>query len=131
MIYRICWFHSCLALALLAGCADSPPPESAPKNARAELPGPPPDIIAPDSDWETVAGPYLYSDGPTTDKDGNLYFAVTPQNKLYRLTPSGEVSIFDEDTAQSMGLRIGADGRLFACRNNDAQMVAYDMLGGR
>jgi gluconolactonase len=95
------------------------------------LPVPPSETVAPDSVWETVAGPYIYSDGPVADQDGNIYFAVTTQNKIYSVTPAGELRLFDEDTALTMGLRFGPAGRLLACRNQDAQIVAYDMQGNR
>jgi gluconolactonase len=81
------------------------------------------------SDWESVGGQYVYTDAPTTDSEGNLYYAAIAQNRIYRMTPAGEVSVFAENTARSMGLMFAPDGRLISCRSLDAQIVAYDMQG--
>jgi gluconolactonase len=122
----------------LVQCDTGPTPDSAPKNkgngkslSVEKRPGfdPPPGIIT--GKWEKVIKTYNYSDAPAVDSEGNLYYAAIVQQRIYKRTPAGETSVFDEGTARTMGLAFAADGRLIACRNLDAQIVAYDMQGGR
>jgi gluconolactonase len=81
--------------------------------------------------WETLVSGYAYSDAPAVDQDGNIYYSAIMQDRIYKITPAGNVSLFDENTARTMGLMFAPDGRLIGCRNYDAQIIAYDMQGGR
>jgi gluconolactonase len=116
-------------IALTAGCSDSgQAPSLAPA---AELPPQPEEIVAPGIEWQLVAGGYVYSDAPAVNSVGEIYYSATTQNRIFHLNLDGEISLFDQDTQLTMGLMIGPDGRLYGCRNLDAQIVAYDMQGGR
>jgi len=120
---------SVLAIGLIQ-CGNSPVPtdESAiVQTASAQKPL----AVIIGGDWETLASGYVYSDVPAVDREGNVYYSEHYQNRIYKITPSGEISLFDENTARTMGLMFAPDGRLVGCRNYDAQIVAYDMQGGR
>jgi gluconolactonase len=133
------YFCNILLIVLAIGlvqCDTGPAPDSAPSNKGKSIPvemppeyDPPSGIIT--GKWENVDETYFYSDAPVADSEGNLYYAAIFQQRIYKMTPAGETSVFDEGTARTMGLAFAADGRLIACRNLDAQIVAYDMQGGR
>ena len=91
----------------------------------------PAEIVAPGSDWETVATGYVYSDAPAADAQGEIYYSTNAQMRIYHLNANDELNVFDENTQLTMGLMFGPDGRLYGCRNRDAQIVAYDMQGNR
>ncbi len=116
-------------ICLLLGCEDAPPPAAL--MAVPDLPAPPADIVTNEADWETVVTGYVYSDAPAVDSRGDIYYAANTQNRIFHLDAADRINLFDDNTALTMGLMFGPDGRLYGCRNNDAQIVAYDMRGRR
>jgi gluconolactonase len=55
------------------------------------------------------------TEGPTVDRDGTLYFTELRAQKIYKLTPDGELSVFREKSHAANGLVIDPQGRLIAC----------------
>lgn len=54
-----------------------------------------------------------FLEGPSFDKQGNLYFVDIPFGRIFRATPEGDVSQIAEYEGQPNGLKIHADGRIF------------------
>ncbi len=54
-----------------------------------------------------------FLEGPSFDREGNLYFVDIPFGRVFRATSSGEVSQIAEYDGQPNGLKIHADGRIF------------------
>jgi len=104
----------------------APDQRSAP--SAPEVP-PPPGLVADDADWELVAEGYAYTDGPAADTTGAVYFAEPIFGHLYKAAPNGEVTKVVEQTKHAMGLVMGADGLIYACRNQAAQIVRYTPAG--
>jgi sugar lactone lactonase YvrE len=90
---------------------------------------PPEGLVADGAEWETVAEGYVFTDAPTADSEGNVFYAEPIFNHLYRISPAGEIVKIDENTQMTMGLIMGADGFIYACRNRAAQIVRYSMQG--
>jgi gluconolactonase len=116
----------CFLSLMLLQCSDSDAPVADAVKAPSHFKFP---LVQ--GEWETLAGGYVYSDSPVADAEDNIYFSAIFQSRIYRIDPTGDVTVFDEDTAQTMGLAFSHDGRLIACRRVDAQIIAYDMQGGR
>ena len=56
-------------------------------------------------------------EGPTFDRDGNLYVVEMAAGRIARIDPTGRVSIFTEDGGGPNGMALGADGCLYVCNN--------------
>ena len=83
-------------------------------------------ILPADSAWELVAEGYEFTDGLTTDAEGNLYFSdVKGGNAVYRVGTDGKVSEFIPDAPGISGLKWGADGRLYACVAKEQRVVVF------
>src|ERR1700733_5598120 len=54
-------------------------------------------------------------EGPAFDGDGNLFFSDIIGNQIYRLTPSGTLSIFRADSGRTNGNTFDAHGLLISC----------------
>ncbi|MBY0502419.1 MAG: SMP-30/gluconolactonase/LRE family protein [Bryobacteraceae bacterium] len=63
----------------------------------------------------TVATTVAFTEGPTADDAGNVYFTEIMNQRILRMTPNGQVSIFREPSNAANGLVIDAEGRLVAC----------------
>ena len=54
-------------------------------------------------------------EGPTVDKDGNVYFTELRAQKIYKLGTDGELTAFREKSHAANGLVIDPEQRLIAC----------------
>jgi sugar lactone lactonase YvrE len=126
-----------LALVALVQCGQSPDstmadqlPAARQAPAAPDLP-PPEGLVAEGAEWETLFSGYVYSEGPAGDAAGNVYYAEVTWNHIYVIDPAGDIRLFDENTAMTMGLVMGFDGWIYGCRNRDAQIVRYNPDGQR
>lgn len=86
-------------------------------------------VLLPNEGWQLLGEGYKFTEGPATDKAGNVFFSDIPESRIYRIDLEGKVTLFAENTAKTNGLMFGPDGRLYGCRNGDQQIVAYDSEG--
>src|SRR3546814_344188 len=54
-----------------------------------------------------------FLEGPSFDRNGNLYFVDIPFGRIFRADPAGNVTQVAEYEGQPNGLKIHADGRIF------------------
>jgi gluconolactonase len=116
-----------LVSLLLANCSDTP--DSSTGASKTDAFVTPPGLVAPGAKWQSLADGLVFTDGVAAEANGDVYFAEVTFNRLYKVSGEGEVSLFDESTAMTMGLVIGPDGLLYGCRNHDAQIVRYNAEG--
>ncbi len=99
-------------LALLigaAGCGPAPQPtavEKAPAATRAV----------------EVATSVAFTEGPTVDTDGNVYFTDTENSRILKLSPDGVRTVFRQPSNRANGLILDTQGRLIACEGSDPQV---------
>jgi gluconolactonase len=82
-----------------------------------------------DGGWEVVSAGHKFTEGPTANAKGELFFTDIPNSRIHKVGLDGKVSVFAEDTGNANGLKFGPDGRLYACANGKKQIVAYDDAG--
>lgn len=58
---------------------------------------------------------FRFTEGPTSDREGNLYFSDIPAERVLKLDPKGELSVFREKSNRSNGLKVNAKGEIVAC----------------
>ncbi len=61
------------------------------------------------------AGAHLHSflEGPSFDKEGNLYLVDIPHGRIFRVSPAGEFDVVTEYDGEPNGLKIRKDGQIF------------------
>lgn len=84
-----------------------------------------------DWDFQRVAGPYEFTEGPVWDGSGVL-FSDIPNSRVLRYdADTGETEVYREDTNAANGLKLGPDGDdLYACEGGGRRVVRYDADGG-
>ncbi len=82
-----------------------------------------------DGGWELVSSGHKFTEGPTANAKGELFFTDIPNSRIHKVGLDGKVAVFAEDTGNANGLKFGPDGRLHACANGKKQIVAYDEAG--
>jgi len=86
-------------------------------------------ILIPGEEWTLVADGYRFTEGPTANAKGEVYFNDIPNDKAYKIGLDGKVSLFVADTKKANGQAVGPDGRIYAVATGAAQVVAYDLEG--
>jgi gluconolactonase len=58
---------------------------------------------------------FKFTEGPAADREGNVYFSDIPNERIHKLTPKGELSVFVEKSNRANGLMVNAKGEIVAC----------------
>jgi gluconolactonase len=70
----------------------------------------------PDNVWSLVNRRGLVADsfveGPSFDRNGNLYIVDIPYGRIFRISPAGEFTLVAEYDGEPNGLKIARDGRI-------------------
>ncbi|MBI9073007.1 MAG: SMP-30/gluconolactonase/LRE family protein [Melioribacteraceae bacterium] len=85
------------------------------------------DKIIVKSEVIKLADDFSFTEGPTADKDGNVYFTDQPNNKIHIWNVDGVLSLFTDDSKRSNGLYFDMNGELLACADLDNKLIAFNM----
>lgn len=84
-------------------------------------------IIAPGSKVEKVAGDMGFTEGPTSDKNGNVYFVDQNNNKILKYDTDGKMTTFMQPANYSNGMCFDGKGKLIACADEKNEMWSIDV----
>lgn len=74
---------------------------------------------------ELVVGGFQFTEGPVSDKNGNVYFSDIPASRIYKWSVENhQLSVFREHTGRANGLRFDHKGDLLACEGAARQVTA-------
>jgi len=86
-------------------------------------------VVAPGANVVKLAGIFAFTEGPAADPKGNVYFTDQPNDKIYKWSTEGKLSVFLTGCERSNGLYFDADGSLLACADLHNQLVSFDPNG--
>ncbi|QQO12610.1 SMP-30/gluconolactonase/LRE family protein [Bradyrhizobium diazoefficiens] len=88
----------------------------------------------PDNAWSLVNRRGLVADsfieGPSFDRDGNLYVVDIPYGRIFRISPAGEFTLVAEYDGEPNGLKIARDGRIVITDYRHG-LLTLDPAGGK
>ena len=110
------------------------------------------DIITPGTQPEVLGQGYGFTEGPTADREGNVFFSDGQNNSIHRWQPGdcpdfrghrgeavvGEngtvplrpsVTLFTDDSTDAIGMMFNAAGELYVCEGAAYRIVAYEVPG--
>ncbi len=67
-----------------------------------------------------IATTVAFTEGPVSDRDGNVYFTELVFQRIMKLTPKGVLTVFRENSNNANGLLIDPQGRLIACEGAES-----------
>jgi gluconolactonase len=79
-------------------------------------------VIAPGAKLEKLAGDFKFTEGPTADKDGNVFFTDQPNNRIMKWSVDGKLSTFLQPAGRANGMFFDAQGNLIACADEKAEV---------
>lgn len=78
---------------------------------------------------ELISRQFAFTEGPATDKNGNVYFTDQPNNSIWKYTTKGELSLFMSNSGRSNGLFFDGAGNLIACADENNELWSIDENG--
>jgi len=86
------------------------------------------EIVQPGAKLEKLADGFLFTEGPSADAKGNVYFTDQPNNRIMVWSVGGELSTFMQPCGRSNGLAFDKDGYLWSCADekNELWQIAPD-----
>ncbi len=110
-LFAVGWALVGITLGISA-CAPAPPAE--PSSGEIE--------VAPTREVE-VATTVAFTEGPTVDGEGNVYFTDLGNSRIMRLSAAGELTTFRDESHGANGLIFDRQWRLLACEAGDGDTV--------
>jgi gluconolactonase len=86
-------------------------------------------IIAPGAKLEKLAGGFAFTEGPASDRGGNVFFTDQPNDRILKWSIDGKLSTFMQPCGRSNGLCFDGQGNLWACADEHNQLWCIDPTG--
>ncbi len=87
--------------------------------------------IGPTGPAVKVQTGFKFTEGPTPDAEGNVYFTDIPNNKIHKVDPEGKLSTVLENSEGCNGLKMDPRGRLVSCQGKAGKIVAVAIKTGK
>jgi gluconolactonase len=84
------------------------------------------DIVAADAAVLKLAGGFGFTEGPTADSNGNVYFTDQPNDQILKWSVDGVLSVFMKPCQRSNGMEFDAEGNLISCADERNRLVSID-----
>ncbi len=88
-------------------------------------------IIAPGAKLEKLAGGFEFTEGPSVDEHGNVYFTDQPNDRIMIWSIEGKLSTFLQPSGRSNGLCFDDKGNLWACADEKNELWRIDVATGK
>jgi gluconolactonase len=72
-------------------------------------------VVASGATVEKLAGGFEFTEGPTSDAAGNLFFTDQPSDRILKWSVEGKLSTFLQPAGRANGMCFDAGGQLIAC----------------
>ena len=85
-------------------------------------------VVAPDARLEKLAAGFKFTEGPTSDACGNLFFTDQPNDRILKWSTDGKLSTFLQPAGRANGMMFDVRGNLIACAEakNELWSIAPD-----
>jgi gluconolactonase len=78
--------------------------------------------ISPGATPVLISDQFSFTEGPATDKEGNIFFTDQPNDKIWKYDNNGKLSLFMEKSGRSNGLYVDKSGNIIACADEHNQL---------
>lgn len=79
-------------------------------------------VVAPGAKLEKLAGDFAFTEGPTRDRAGNVFFVDQPNDRIMEWSTDGKLSTFMQPSGYANGMCFDAQGNLIACADEHNQL---------
>jgi gluconolactonase len=86
-------------------------------------------VTADGATLQLISNQFSFTEGPATDKEGNVFFTDQPNNKIWKYDTDGNLSVFLSDAGRSNGMFFDEDGNLISCADEHNQLWSISPEG--
>jgi len=79
-------------------------------------------IIAENAKPKLISNQFKFTEGPAVDKKGNVFFTDQPNDKIWKFSTDGELSVFLDKTGRSNGMYFDKKGNLLTAADEKNQL---------
>jgi gluconolactonase len=79
-------------------------------------------VIALGAKLEKLAGDFKFTEGPTCDQAGNVFFTDQPNNRIMKWSVDGKLSTFMQPAGRANGMFFDTKGNLIACADEKTEL---------
>lgn len=79
-------------------------------------------VLAPGAKVEKLAGEFQFTEGPTADAAGNVFFTDQPNNRILKWSVDGRLSTFAQPAGRANGMCFDAGGNLMVCADEQTEL---------
>jgi len=88
-----------------------------------------PSLAAPGATVQKLADGFLFTEGPTSDKAGNVFFTDQPNNRIMKWSLDGKLTTFMQPAGRANGMYFDAKGNLLACADEKTELWSITPAG--
>jgi gluconolactonase len=121
------------AASVPQGAPGVPGAPAAPGQGRGQVPAVPPlspdpsRVLAPGATVEKLAGDFIFTEGPTSDEAGNVYFVDQDNNRIMKYDVNGVLTTFMQPSGYSNGMSYDGHGHLIAGADEKNELWSIDI----
>ena len=86
-------------------------------------------IIASGATLQKLAGDFAFTEGPASDREGNVFFTDQPDDRILKWSIDGKLSTFMQPCGRANGLSFDSEGQLWACADEKNELWRIDPAG--
>lgn len=79
-------------------------------------------VVAPGAKVEKLSGEFKFTEGPTADAAGNVFFTDQPNDRIMKWSVDGKLSTFKQPAGRANGMYFDSKGDLIACADEKNEM---------
>lgn len=76
-----------------------------------------------------ISNQFSFTEGPASDKHGNVFFTDQPNNKIWKYATDGTLSVFMDAAGRANGMFFDKKGNLIACADEHDQLWSINPKG--
>jgi len=83
-------------------------------------------LIKEGATLQKLAGDFAFTEGPTSDAEGNVYFTDQPNDRIMKWSIDGKLSTYMQPSGRSNGMYFDRKGRLWSCADAKNELWIID-----
>ena len=86
-------------------------------------------LIAPGASLQLISSQFSFTEGPAANKTGDVFFTDQPNDKIWKYSTGGQLSVFMDKCGRSNGLYFDKKGKMIACADEKNELWSISPKG--